>query len=299
MGRGRDVREVPAGPGLGRSHLAAGARAISTDPASTQRRCRCRPRSSCTAHGRSATHLHSTTHGHNTTHGHSTLRGTKPGPAELPKNRTPTDPNDQSKDDITPLRGMPKTLAANMDQSLSVPTATSVRTIPAKLLIDNRIVINNHLERTRGGKVSFTHFIGWALIQALKMFPSQNVFYTEVDGKPSIVKPAHIGLGIAIDVPKPDGTRALLVPAVKRAETMTFTEFVAPYQNLVERARANKLTADDFQGATVSLTNPGGIGTEHSIPRLMRGQGCIIGAGALEYPAEFQGLSERTLAGRA
>src|SRR6218665_3741256 len=204
MGRGRDVREVPAGPGLGRSHLAAGARAISTDPASTQRRCRCRPRSSCTAHGRSATHLHSTTHGHNTTHGHSTLRGTKPGPAEphsitdphpphrapadLPKNRTPTDPNDQSEDDITPLRGMPKTLAANMDQSLSVPTATSVRTIPAKLLIDNRIVINNHLERTRGGKVSFIHFIGWALIQALKMFPSQNVFYTEVDGKPSIVK---------------------------------------------------------------------------------------------------------------
>src|SRR6218665_274145 len=223
----------------------------------------------------------------------------QPVPADLPKNRTPTDPNDQSKDDITPLRGMPKTLAANMDQSLSVPTATSVRTIPAKLLIDNRIVINNHLERTRGGKVSFTHFIGWALIQALKMFPSQNVFYTEVDGKPSIVKPAHIGLGIAIDVPKPDGTRALLVPAVKRAETMTFTEFVAAYEDLVQRARANKLTADDFQGATVSLTNPGGIGTEHSIPRLMRGQGCIIGAGALEYPAEFQGSSERTLAGLA
>src|SRR5690606_9892157 len=106
-------------------------------------------------------------------------------------------------DKVTPLRGMTKTLAANMDQSLSVPTATSVRTIPAKLMIDNRIVINNHMSRTRGGKISFTHLIGWALIQTLKEFPSQNVFYAEVDGKPSVVAPAHVNLGIAIDLPKP------------------------------------------------------------------------------------------------
>lgn len=198
-------------------------------------------------------------------------------------------------DAVTPLRGMAKTLATNMDQSLAIPTATSVRTIPAKLMIDNRIVINNHLTRARGGKVSFTHLIGWALVQVLKDFPSQNVHYTEVDGKPSLVQPAHVNLGIAIDIPKPDGSRALLVPSIKRADTMDFGEFVAAYEALVKKARSNKLEAADFQGTTISLTNPGGIGTVHSVPRLMQGQGAIIGAGALEYPAEFAGSSEKTL----
>jgi len=198
-------------------------------------------------------------------------------------------------DVITPLRGMSKSLAANMAASLTVPTATSVRTIPAKLLIDNRIVINNHMQRARGGKVSFTHLIGWALIRALKMFPSQNVYYNELDGKPSVIAPAHVGLGIAIDLPKPDGTRSLMVPAIKRADTMTFGEYLSSYEDLVTRARKGKLTADDFAGATVSLTNPGGIGTVHSVPRLMKGQGCIIGAGALDYPAEFMGASVKTL----
>ncbi|WCD92489.1 multifunctional oxoglutarate decarboxylase/oxoglutarate dehydrogenase thiamine pyrophosphate-binding subunit/dihydrolipoyllysine-residue succinyltransferase subunit [Microbacterium sp. nov. GSS16] len=217
-----------------------------------------------------------------------------PIPAQAPK-REAKDEAPAEEERVTPLRGMPKTLAANMDQSLSVPTATSVRTIPAKLMIDNRIVINNHMSRTRGGKVSFTHLIGWALIRTLKDFPSQNVFYAEVDGKPSVVAPAHVNLGIAVDVPKPDGTRALLVPSIKRADTMTFGEYLAAYEDLIARARANKLTAADFAGTTVSLTNPGGIGTVHSVPRLMKGQGCIIGAGALDYPAEFQGSSQRTL----
>ncbi|POH64865.1 multifunctional oxoglutarate decarboxylase/oxoglutarate dehydrogenase thiamine pyrophosphate-binding subunit/dihydrolipoyllysine-residue succinyltransferase subunit [Cryobacterium zongtaii] len=203
----------------------------------------------------------------------------------------PTPPQDV----VTPLRGMAKSLAANMATSLTVPTATSVRTIPAKLLIDNRIVINNHMKRARGGKVSFTHLIGWALIRALKMFPSQNVYYDEQDGKPSVIAPAHVGLGIAIDLPKPDGTRSLMVPAIKRADTMTFGEYLTSYEDLVGRARKGKLTADDFSGATVSLTNPGGIGTVHSVPRLMKGQGCIIGAGALDYPAEFMGASVKTL----
>ena len=225
---------------------------------------------------------------------------TTPVPADVPvTSPQPVTADAPQEDEIVPLRGLPKTLAANMDASLTVPTATSVRTIPAKLMIDNRIVINNHLRRSRGGKVSFTHLIGWALIQALKEFPSQNVFYAEPDGKPSLVKPAHIGLGIAIDMPKPDGTRALLVPAIKRAETMKFNEYLTAYEDLVTRARQNKLTADDFSGATISLTNPGGIGTVHSVPRLMKGQGCIIGAGALEYPAEFQGSSEKTLANLA
>jgi multifunctional 2-oxoglutarate metabolism enzyme len=194
------------------------------------------------------------------------------------------------------LKGASKALAANMDASLTVPTATSVRTVPAKLMIDNRIVINNHLKRARGGKVSFTHLIAWAIVQTLKDFPSQNVFYDEPDGKPSVVTPAHINLGIAIDIPKPDGTRSLVVPGIKRCETMNFAEFLAAYEDVVARGRGNKLTAADYAGNTISLTNPGGIGTEHSVPRLMRGAGTIVGAGALEYPAEFQGASQKTLA---
>ena len=219
----------------------------------------------------------------------------QPIPAQAP-NVAPSSSEDSFEEDkVTVLKGMPKALASNMDESLTVPTATSVRTVPAKLMIDNRIVINNHMSRTRGGKVSFTHLIGWALIRALKEFPSQNVFYAEVDGKPSVVAPAHINLGIAVDIPKPDGTRALLVPSIKRADTLTFGEYLASYEDIIARARANKLTAADFQGTTISLTNPGGIGTVHSVPRLMKGQGCIVGAGALEYPAEFQGSSEKTL----
>ncbi|WP_081319169.1 multifunctional oxoglutarate decarboxylase/oxoglutarate dehydrogenase thiamine pyrophosphate-binding subunit/dihydrolipoyllysine-residue succinyltransferase subunit [Microbacterium testaceum] len=219
----------------------------------------------------------------------------QPIPAQAPAAAPSSGTESTEEDRVTVLKGMPKALASNMDDSLTVPTATSVRTIPAKLMIDNRIVINNHMSRTRGGKVSFTHLIGWALIQALKEFPSQNVYYAEIDGKPSVVAPAHINLGIAIDMPKPDGSRALLVPSIKRADTLTFGEFLASYEDLVRRARNNKLTPADFQGTTISLTNPGGIGTVHSVPRLMRGQGAIIGAGALDYPAEFQGASEKTL----
>jgi len=139
--------------------------------------------------------------------------------------------------EINILRGMAKTLASNMDASLSIPTATSVRQIPAKLLIDNRIVLNSHLKRTRGGKVSFTHIIGYAVVQALKEFPSQNVYYDEVDGKPASVAPAHINFGLAIDIPKPDGTRALLVPNIKRAESLNFSEFVSAYESLVKFAK--------------------------------------------------------------
>ena len=206
------------------------------------------------------------------------------------------EPEVEAHDTVAVLKGAAKSIAANMDISLTVPTATSVRTIPAKLMIDNRIVINNHLKRARGGKVSFTHLIAWAIVQTLKEFPSQNVYYDEVDGKPSVVTPAHINLGIAIDLPKPDGTRSLVVPGIKRTDTMGFGEFLVAYEDIVGRARDNKLTMADYQGNTISLTNPGGIGTEHSVPRLMKGAGSIIGAGALEYPAEFQGASVRTLA---
>ena len=226
----------------------------------------------------------------------------QPIPAEAPTSPTAIittvdeHAEEAATDQVNPLKGMAKALAANMDQSLTVPTATSVRTVPAKLMIDNRIVINNHLRRARGGKVSFTHLIAWAMIRALKELPSQNVFYDEVEGKPVAVHPANINLGIAIDMPKPDGTRSLVVPGIKRAQHMGFADFLVAYEDVVKRAREGALTADDYSGNTISLTNPGGIGTEHSVPRLMRGQACIIGAGALEYPAEFQGSSKRTLA---
>ncbi len=223
----------------------------------------------------------------------------QPIPAQAPVTTaivTVPETPDEDADEISVLKGMAKTLAANMDSSLTIPTATSVRSIPAKLLIDNRIVINSHLTRTRGGKVSFTHLIGFAIIRAIKEFPSQNVYYTESEGKPAVVAPAHVNFGLAIDIPKPDGSRALLVPNIKRAQRLNFAEYLSAYEDVVKRARDNKLTAADFAGTTISLTNPGGIGTVHSVPRLTKGQGSIIGAGALEYPAEFQGMSESHLA---
>ncbi|OFT25209.1 alpha-ketoglutarate decarboxylase [Brevibacterium sp. HMSC08F02] len=200
-----------------------------------------------------------------------------------------------AEDKVTKLRGPAKAVAVNMDDSINVPTATSYRQLPAKAMIDNRIVINSHLKRTRGGKVSFTHIIGFAVIRALKAMPTQNVYYDEQDGKPAMVQPAHVNFGLAIDVPRPDGTRMLLVPNVKAADTLTFREFMAAYDDLVERGRNGKLGAEDFAGTTVSLTNPGGIGTMMSVPRLMRGQGAIVGVGAMNYPAEFQGASQETI----
>ncbi|HQR28298.1 MAG TPA: multifunctional oxoglutarate decarboxylase/oxoglutarate dehydrogenase thiamine pyrophosphate-binding subunit/dihydrolipoyllysine-residue succinyltransferase subunit [Nocardioides sp.] len=195
----------------------------------------------------------------------------------------------------TVLRGAPARTVQNMDASLSVPTATSVRSVPVKLLWDNRIVINNHLARARGGKVSFTHIIGFALVKALRTMPEMNVGFDVVDGKPTLVTPAHINLGLAIDLPKPDGTRQLLVPSIKAAETMDFAAFWTAYETIVRKARDAKLTVEDFQGTTISLTNPGTIGTNHSVPRLMKGQGAIVGVGAMEYPPEWQGASEDTL----
>ncbi|HET8616535.1 MAG TPA: multifunctional oxoglutarate decarboxylase/oxoglutarate dehydrogenase thiamine pyrophosphate-binding subunit/dihydrolipoyllysine-residue succinyltransferase subunit [Actinomycetales bacterium] len=197
--------------------------------------------------------------------------------------------------EIVPLKRAAARVVQNMEISLGVPTATSVRTVPAKLLIDNRIVLNNHLSRSRGGKVSFTHVIGFALVQALASMPEMNNAYAEQDGKPVLVKPEHVNLGLAIDLAKPDGTRQLLVPCIKGAEAMDFAQFWTAYEDVVRRARDNQLTADDFAGTTISLTNPGTIGTQHSIARLMAGQGTIVGVGALEYPAAWQGASEETL----
>ena len=222
----------------------------------------------------------------------TTLPSTKPTPAAS-ATAAPVKPAAGS--EVKVLRGAAAAIARNMDASLTVPTATSVRAVPAKLLADNRIVINNHLKRTRGGKVSFTHVIGYALVKALESYPNMNNSYGVVDGKPSIITPEHVNLGLAIDLPGKNGQRTLVVAAIKNCETMTFTQFWQAYEDLIRKARSGGLTADDFAGSTIQLTNPGTIGTNHSVPRLTAGQGAILGVGAMEYPAHFQGTSEKAL----
>ncbi|WP_109549430.1 multifunctional oxoglutarate decarboxylase/oxoglutarate dehydrogenase thiamine pyrophosphate-binding subunit/dihydrolipoyllysine-residue succinyltransferase subunit, partial [Mycobacteroides chelonae] len=220
----------------------------------------------------------------------------KPAAAAAPAPKPAAAPIPSAEGDETQvLRGAAAAVVKNMSASLEIPTATSVRAVPAKLMIDNRIVINNHLKRTRGGKISFTHLLGYAIVQAVKNFPNMNRHFAEVDGKPVAITPAHVNLGLAIDLPGKDGNRTLVVAAIKGCEEMAFGQFINAYEDIVRRARDGKLTAEDFSGVTISLTNPGTIGTVHSVPRLMRGQGAIIGAGALEYPAEFQGTSEERI----
>jgi 2-oxoglutarate decarboxylase len=228
--------------------------------------------------------------------------GQAPATAPAPKPTPPAAPTQPTApvrivegDKVKPMRGAGAVIAKNMDLSLTIPTATSVRAVPAKLLADNRIVINNHLRRTRGGKVSFTHVIGYAVIRALDSFPNMNRHYAVVDGKPTLVTPEHVNLGLAIDLPGKDGSRNLVVASIKGCEGMTFTQFWQAYEDIIRKARNGSLTTDDFTGTTISLTNPGTIGTNHSVPRFTPGQGAIVGVGAMDYPAQYQGTSERTL----
>jgi 2-oxoglutarate dehydrogenase E1 component len=204
-------------------------------------------------------------------------------------------PEQEIDDEVQRLRGPAARVVTNMQASLVLPTATSVRSVAAKLMVDNRIVVNNHLARGRGGKVSFTHLVGFAMVEALAAMPAMNSSYVEQDGKPAVLTPGHVNLGIAIDLARPDGSRQLLVPNVKRAEKMDFAAFWSAYEDVVRRARAGRLTVDDHAGTTITLTNPGTIGTVHSVPRLMPGQGTIVGVGAMDYPAEFAGTSEDRL----
>ncbi|WP_436698499.1 multifunctional oxoglutarate decarboxylase/oxoglutarate dehydrogenase thiamine pyrophosphate-binding subunit/dihydrolipoyllysine-residue succinyltransferase subunit [Nocardioides sp. BYT-33-1] len=221
-------------------------------------------------------------------------------PAPTPKDAPRPEPvTARDEPTLTVLRGIPAATAKNMDISLSVPTATSVRNIPVKLLWDNRIVINSHLKRARGGKVSFTHIIGYAIVKAIKALPAMNNTYDEIDGKPTMVSPAHINLGLAIDQQKKDGTRQLVAPSIKACESMDFAQFWTAYEEIVRKAKDNKLTMEDYSGTTVSLTNVGGLGTNNSVPRLMQGQAAIIGVGSMDYPPEFQGASEETIARNA
>jgi|FLYL01.1.fsa_nt_gi 2-oxoglutarate dehydrogenase E1 component len=195
-----------------------------------------------------------------------------------------------------PLKGIGATIARRMDESLAVPTATSVRTVPAKLLEVNRLIINNQLARlTQGGKVSFTHLIGWAVVRALREMPEMNVSYAEIDGRPHLLRHPHVNLGLAVDLER-DGERILVVPNIKQADTLDFKSFWLEYEDVIHRARSNRLTPDDFAGTTVTITNPGTLGTVQSVPRLMPGQGVIVGVGAIAYPPEYQAADPRYLA---
>jgi 2-oxoglutarate dehydrogenase E1 component len=217
-----------------------------------------------------------------------------PAPAKAPASGTTAVVLDGETPSV--LRGASARIVENMEASLGVPTATSVRTVPAKLLEINRQILNNHLARTRGGKVSFTHIIGFAVLRALHEVPAMNSGYGVTDGLPSVVRHGNVNLGLAIDLKKSDGSRTLLVPNIKGADTLDFAQFHGAYEELLRRVRDGKITVDDFAGTTVSITNPGVIGTEHSVPRLMPGQGVIVGVGSIDYPPEYEGADLQTIA---
>ena len=183
-----------------------------------------------------------------------------------------------------------------MEASLSVPTATSVRNIPVKALEENRRVINNHLALTGQSKASFTHIIAFAIVKALKQFPRMNSAFAQQDGQPARIDREDVNLGIAIDVERKDGSRSLLVPNIKRAQTMDFAQFLKAYNDVVRKARNNTLEVSDFEGTTISLTNPGTIGTIASVPRLMPSQGTIIATGQIDYTAEYSASDPSVLA---
>jgi 2-oxoglutarate dehydrogenase E1 component len=195
-----------------------------------------------------------------------------------------------------PITGPAARLVANMNESRSMPTATSFRDLPVSVLEARRRDLNNALRSAgRAGKVSFTHLIGYAIAQAAVRHPSLMSVYVEVDGAPHRIPGKQVNLGIAVDVERKDGSRGLVVPVIRDAAGKSFADFHAAYESLVEGARGNKLLPDAFQGANMTLTNPGGLGTVASVPRLMPGQGSIIAVGAIDYPPAFSDVSDDRL----
>lgn len=194
-----------------------------------------------------------------------------------------------------PIRGGSLRIVENMEASLQVPTATSIRTVPVRALEENRGILNRHRELSGQGKISFTHLVGWAIVRALESFPRLNDAYGELEGKPHRIQRDAVRLGIAVDVRRKDGSRSLLVPNVKDANGLDFPGYVKAFDDLVTRSRNGTISPDEFVGTTISLTNPGTVGTTSSAPRLMPGQGVIIATGALDYPAEYRSMSPQTL----
>jgi 2-oxoglutarate decarboxylase len=214
-----------------------------------------------------------------------------PKAAEPPERPAEKELQSVSGEELAPLRGAAARIAENMDASLAVPVATSQRTIPVKVIDENRRIINHHRTLLGKSKVSYTHIIGWAIVRSLEYFPGLNHAFAEQNGEPFRVIRKTINLGIAVDVAAKNGTRNLLVPNLKNAGEMDFQQYVTAFDDLVSRARSGKLTSEDFQGTTISITNPGTVGTMQSTPRLMVGQGAIIAVGTIDYPAEYQGTA--------
>jgi 2-oxoglutarate dehydrogenase E1 component len=228
-----------------------------------------------------------------------TAAATRPAPAPAPSRPAPA-PEAPGADgrDVRPLRGAAARLVANMEASLAVPTATSARVVPARLLEVNRKVLNGYMARIGGSKVSFTHLIGYAVVRAVRSVPAMaNIYVAGENGQAKGVAQApHVGLGLAIDVAKADGSRTLLVPCIPEADTLDFATFHATYEDIVRRVRSNRIAPDDFAGVTMTLTNPGTLGTVSSVPRLMPGQSVIVGVGALGWPAEYAGADPQVMA---
>jgi len=204
-----------------------------------------------------------------------------------------------SYEELEPLSSITSKIAFNMDESLTVPTATSIRTIPVKALDENRRVINKFLEQRKLGKISFTHIILWAMVKSLQKYPKLNSSYELIEGKPNRRVKNSINIGVATDITRKDGQRLLMVPNIKDAGKLNFFEFFKKLDELVQKAKNNKLGLEDLEGTTVSLTNPGMIGTNASIPRLMKGQGLIIASGSIDYPVEFMAVKPDLLSNLA
>jgi 2-oxoglutarate decarboxylase len=184
------------------------------------------------------------------------------------------------------LRGPAAMLAQAMDESREVPTATSFRTIAVDTLDAKRKALNSQLKE-RGMKVSFTHLVAWAIVQAAKEHPVMTRVFERREDKPFAIENGPVNLGIAVDVERKDGSHSLMVPAIKGSQDLDFAGFHSYYEDLITKTRENKLTADDFQDTNISLTNPGGIGTVASVPRLMSGQSAIIATGSIAHPPEW------------
>ncbi|HTO75312.1 MAG TPA: multifunctional oxoglutarate decarboxylase/oxoglutarate dehydrogenase thiamine pyrophosphate-binding subunit/dihydrolipoyllysine-residue succinyltransferase subunit [Thermoanaerobaculia bacterium] len=214
-----------------------------------------------------------------------------PAPSPLPAAAAAAIPGD----DRAPIRGAALRIAENMEASLSVPTATSQREVPVRLLEENRRLVNDFRAASDQSKISFTQLVAWAIVQAIKAFPRLNDAFDNSSGAPARVRRDVIRFGLAVDVEKADGSRSLLVPNVKGAEAMSFAQFAAAVDDVVARARSGRLQVSDFEGTTVSLTNPGTLGTTASVPRLMPGQALIVATGAIEFPAQFRAAAPATL----
>jgi 2-oxoglutarate dehydrogenase E1 component len=226
-------------------------------------------------------------HARAATNGSNGATAIAPFPGVKPVEQTDLGPAEE----LMPLRGAAARIAENMAASAAIPLATSQRIIPVKVIDENRRLINHHRGLIGKSKVSYTHLIGWAIVRSVQANPGLNhSFGLNSAGEPYRVVKKQINFGLAVDVAGKNGARSLVVPNIKNAGELSFTQYMAAFDDLVARARTNKLTPADFQGTTISLTNPGTVGTMASSPRLMTGQGAIIAVGAMDYPAEYRGV---------